>query len=180
MPGRCWRAQPYTKAHSLVIIQSAQILLKSVISACPTFFSVSYCQNLQNLRVLPMFTKLTPLSKGNYTVLTVSCDLWSYNVQLSDENLSKLHVRGPHEHWDLLQYSSEKPRITESYNKKWDLGHSYGDSMSLIKNFFFLHEILTSETSRKGVIIIKNFFCSRLLYFINSSTKRYSFLLKLD
>lgn len=136
MPGRCWRAQPCTKAHSLVIIQTAQILLKFIISACPTFFSVSYCQNLQNLRDLPMFTKLIPLSKGNDTVLTVLCDLWSYST-LSNEDLNKLHVWGPHEHWDLLQYSSEKPRTTESNNKKWDLGHSYRDYVSPIKKFFF-------------------------------------------
>lgn len=115
MFGRCWEGSAicHSLQHSLVKVPTAQIRLKSIISACLTFFSVSYCQNSRDLPYL-----LTPLSKGDDTVLTVFCDLWLYSVQLSNEDLNNQHVQGTYENKALLQYSLEQPRTTKSKLQK--------------------------------------------------------------
>lgn len=57
----------------------------------------------------------------------------------------------------------------------------YIDYMFFIKKIeFFFRKFLILEISRKDGIIIKNFFCFRLLYFINLFIKRYFIFFKLD
>ena len=130
-----------------------------------------------NPRGLPILTKFTSSSKGNDTVLIVLSNFWSYGAQQSNEDLNSLHVLGPHAQWASLQYSSEKPKMTGSKQQEIK-------SMSLIcieiicllpKKQNFLQEILAKESRRKAEVNFKKFFCSRLLYFINLSTKRYLF-----
>lgn len=53
-----------------------------------------YCQNPQNPRDLPIFTDLTPSSKGDDTASRVYFDLWSYSAPLSNEDLDNFHVPG--------------------------------------------------------------------------------------